>query len=1009
MAHANTSRVTGSASGFLSGGGEMGALLRAHDWTSTPLGHPDTWPATLKTAIRLILTSSHPMFIWWGPDLIQFYNDAYRRTLGPERHPAALGQRGQECWLEIWDIIGPDIELVMSGQGATWREDALVPVTRHGKRENVWWNYGFSPLEDESGVRGILVICSDVTEQHLNRERLVQLNRELDGEVQVRQQAQADLTIERDRIDAALGKSRDDLARQVRDWQRLHDMSSMLLKARTLEDQFDIVLKAVTDFHHCSQGAISLHDPKSNCLVSQASLGLTESGMACLASVPVGAGACGLAFQTMGRVIVEDTETDPVYEPYRDFAREQGIRALYSTPFFSLAGEPLGVLSVYYDTPRRPDERELRLTDICAGQIALFIERARAEQQLHREQERSHRILETMKDGFILLDADFRVVQINAAGLRIEGRPASEMLGRSHWELWPGTEDGPTGKTYKQVMRERQPASVESCYVLRGRETWFDVIAYPHEDGIALLYRDITDYKQTSRELARVMAESERRRRLYETILDNTPDLAYVFDLDHRFTYANAVLLRIWGRTWDEAIGRSFLELGYEPWHAEMHDREIEQAKSTRQPIRGEVPFNGTLGRRIYEYIFVPVLGPDGEVEAIAGTTRDVTERRKAEEALRQESLRKDDFLAMLAHELRNPLAPISAAAELMELAPFDQAQLTSAGQIIARQVRHLTGLVDDLLDVSRVTRGLTTIQPRPLDIKSLVPLAVEQVRSLIESRHHRLILELAAGPAHVSGDRKRLVQILVNLLNNAAKYTPDGGNIRVRMEVDERQVSLSVQDDGIGIAPELQLHVFDLFTQLDRTSDRSQGGLGIGLALVKALTELHGGTIACSSDGPGKGSQFTVSLPKLTERSDPSVDRPPRLPIADDKLRILVVDDNVDAAHMLAMYLQALGHEVFTEHGSKRAFERAKAERPDVCVLDIGLPEIDGNQLARMLRAQGETEKSLLIALTGYDQEQDRLTSLAAGFDHHLVKPVDIPRLNALLAQGRTPRERRA
>jgi PAS domain S-box-containing protein len=989
--------------GFFSGGGEMGALMRAHDWASTPLGPPDTWPAILRTTIRLLLTSNHPMFIWWGPELIQFYNDAYRQTMGPERHPGAFGQRGRECWTEVWDIIGPEVDLVMSGKGATWHEDALVPVTRHGKRENVWWTYGYSPIEDESGVQGVLVICNDVTEEHKNRERLQRLNLELADEVQMRQRAQDALSTERDRIDAALGKSQGDLAHQVRDWQQLHGMSSTLLQARTLRDQFAIVLKTVTDFHQCGQGVISLYDPNKGGLVMQASLGLTEPGLARLACVPAGAGACGRAFQEMDRVVVEDTETDPLYEHCRDFAREQGIRALYSTPFFSVAGEPLGVLSVYFPTPRKPDERELRLSDICVSQIALFVEREQAGRQLHQEQERSHQILETMKDGFILMDADFRVLQINTEGLRMDGRPASEIVGRSHWELWPGTEEKPVGETYKRVMDERKPVTFEHCYHLWGRETWFDVTAYPHDDGIALLYRNITEQKQVERELARVIAESERRRRLYETFLANTPDLAYVFDLDHRFVYANEVLLTMWGKTWDDAIGKNCLELGYEPWHAEMHDREIEQVKATKKPIRGDVPFNGTFGRRIYEYIFVPVLGPDGEVEAIAGTTRDVTDRRNTEEALRQDSLRKDEFLAMLAHELRNPLAPISAAAELMATVELDQARLQNTSRIINRQVRHLTGLVDDLLDVSRVTRGLAAIQNSPQDFKSIVSTAVEQVRPLIESQRHHLTLDLAAEPAHVSGDKKRLVQILTNLLNNAAKYTPEGGNIHLKMQVDDRQLRLSIQDDGIGIAPELQARVFDLFTQADRTSDRSQGGLGIGLALVKSLTELHGGTATCTSAGIGKGSQFTVTLPRLRDQGDPihKSHSARQLPIASRKMRILVVDDNADAAEMLAMYLDALGHDVITEHGSKRAFERARIERPDVCVLDIGLPEIDGNELAQMLREHSATAKMLLIAVTGYGQEQDRKNAMAAGFDHHLVKPVDIAKLAALIAQS--------
>jgi PAS domain S-box-containing protein len=517
--------------------------------------------------------------------------------------------------------------------------------------------------------------------------------------------------------------------------------------------------------------------------------------------------------------------------------------------------------------------------------------------------------------------------------------------------------------------------------------------------------RTASERQRTEEELAKLAAYSERRRRLYETFLENSPDLAYVFDLNHRFTYANRVLLNIWNRTWEEAIGKNCLELGYEPWHAEMHDREIEQVITTKQSVRGEVPFEGAYGRRIYEYIFAPVLGPDGEVEAIAGTTRDVTERKQAEEALKDASRRKDEFLAMLAHELRNPLAPISSAAEVLGKFAFDEKLTKSTSQIISRQVKHMTALVDDLLDVSRVTRGLVTINKVPLDLKSVVYNAVEQVRPFIETQRHNLVFDLGAETAYVVGDQKRLVQIVTNLLNNAAKYTPRGGAIHIRLKVDADMLALSIEDNGIGIPAGLQPHVFDLFTQADRTSDRTQGGLGIGLALAKNLTEMHGGNISCFSEGKGRGSQFTVFLPRhvVTPNAESNVREnlfePSR---AIKPLRILVVDDNADAAQMLALFLEASGHHLFIEHSSKQALARAKLEKPDVCILDIGLPEMDGNELARRLRMEEETAHALLIAATGYGQEQDKLNAITAGFDHLLVKPVDASKLFKLLEQHR-------
>jgi signal transduction histidine kinase/ActR/RegA family two-component response regulator len=385
----------------------------------------------------------------------------------------------------------------------------------------------------------------------------------------------------------------------------------------------------------------------------------------------------------------------------------------------------------------------------------------------------------------------------------------------------------------------------------------------------------------------------------------------------------------------------------------------------------------------------------------MAERTWSAVESARAQAELREASRRKDEFLAMLAHELRNPLAPISAAAELMAMTQLDEARLKQTSQVISRQVSHMTALVDDLLDVSRVTRGLVTINKSPQDVIGIVSHALEQVRPIIEARRHHLVTDIAPEPAHVLGDQKRLIQILTNLLNNAAKYTPEGGAIHLRMAVRGAQIELSVRDNGIGIAPELQPRVFDLFAQAERTADRSQGGLGLGLALVKSLVELHGGTVRCFSQGLGKGSVFTVCLPRAMDGDmlpDCRQSNRDVLP-AKNKLRVFIVDDNADAARMLALLLEASGHHVTVEHESHRALEHARLAPPDVCVLDIGLPDMDGYELARCLRVQPETAKAILIAVTGYGHAQDRNSALAAGFDHHLVKPVDASRLIALLA----------
>jgi PAS domain S-box-containing protein len=452
------------------------------------------------------------------------------------------------------------------------------------------------------------------------------------------------------------------------------------------------------------------------------------------------------------------------------------------------------------------------------------------------------------------------------------GNPASEQVG----PLWQAVL--PEARALLDGVRTGTVAD-RPVAVVRGKErAWWKTACTPVHDGAAIVgvlatFTDCTDEFQLCQAMSTELAYTREQaksaetasnslRQLYEAILSSTPDLVYVFDLDYRFIYANDVLLTMWGRTAEEALGKTCLELGYEPWHAEMHAREIDQVRDTKQPIRGEVPFEGAFGRRMYEYIFVPVIGSDGRVQAVAGTTRDVTERKEAEVALRDENIRKDEFLAMLAHELRNPLAPIAAASTLLRVRPLDDQRLMHISDVVGRQVRHMTGLVDDLLDVSRVTRGHIALTLEPVDLRTVVAEAAEQVGPLMTARHHLLTINGTQMPMMVNGDHKRLVQVISNLLNNAAKYTPDGGTVAVELLHGASAHVLSVRDSGIGMTQELVAHAFDLFVQGQRTADRSQGGLGIGLALVRKLVELHSGHITARSDGTGHGSTFTVALP---------------------------------------------------------------------------------------------------------------------------------------------------
>ncbi|HUP29887.1 MAG TPA: PAS domain-containing protein [Usitatibacter sp.] len=394
--------------------------------------------------------------------------------------------------------------------------------------------------------------------------------------------------------------------------------------------------------------------------------------------------------------------------------------------------------------------------------------------------------------------------------------------------------------------------------------------------------------------------------------------------------------------------------------------------------------------------------GRDGRPERMVGATISIDEHKKAEAVLQESDKRKDEFLAMLAHELRNPLAPITTAAHLLAMPGGDEQRTRQASQVIARQVTHMTELVDDLLDVSRVTRGLVELNREVLDLKAVAASAIEQVRPLVESRQHVLTTWMAAEPVLVEGDRTRLIQVVVNLLNNAAKYTPPRGEIALRLDVRDAEAHLTVRDNGLGIEPALLPRVFELFTQAARTPDRAQGGLGIGLALVRSIAQLHDGSVAARSEGSGKGSEFELTLPLAVSGAVENPALQTRIQSRGGPVRIMVVDDNLDAAQTLAMLLESVGHQVEVEDDPRRVLERAETCGAQVFILDIGLPHMDGHELAMRLRRLPATAPATLIALTGYGQDRDRAASRAAGFDYHFVKPVDLEELAAALAAVR-------
>ena len=520
-----------------------------------------------------------------------------------------------------------------------------------------------------------------------------------------------------------------------------------------------------------------------------------------------------------------------------------------------------------------------------------------------------------------------------------------------------------------------------------------------HVSGIFVEGSDVTEAVQA---MAALRESEQRLLQLANTIQHlawmATPDGTPVWFNDRWYDYTGTTPEQMRELGWASVVCPDDLPQARVRWRLSLR---------TGQPYETEVRLRGADGRyRLFHSSAAPVRDAAGRIVQWFGTNTDITDMRGAQDALHEASRRKDEFLAMLAHELRNPLAPISTAAHLLQSAAPDDPRIRGASEVITRQVGHLVALVDDLLDVSRVTRGLVQLQPEPVDIAQIVADAIEQVRPLLEARGHVLATELPPHAPPLVADRTRLTQVVANLLHNAAKYTAPGGRIALRAEVDGERLQLIVEDNGSGIPADLLPRIFTLFAQAARTPDRTQGGLGIGLALVHGLVELHGGTVDAHSDGPGRGARFRVTLPLATPMLSLV---PPPVPEhafgRDVPSHVMVVDDNLDAARVLAELLATMGHTVAVHDASAAALAAAEADHHDACVLDIGMPGMDGYELARRIRAGGASADALLIALTGYGQPQDRARSLAAGFDAHLVKPADPAELLRLLAEGRAQR----
>ena len=799
---------------FMSGGGEAGEAMRGVDWANTPLGPVESWSYALRTTVGTLLRSRHPMFLWWGPELVQLYNDAYRPSFGAGKHPAAMGQRGADCWQEIWPIIWPQIEGVMSCGAATYHEDQLVPIFRNGRLEEVFWTYGYSPVLDDDGtIGGCLVVCTETTGRALAERRL-------------------------------------------------------------------------TSLQHLAQRTVA------------------EADM---------------------RAIIEAT---------------------------------LLVLE------------ELATYDVMFAMVYAGWKAGTLKSTFGLEQERAAQ-----------LDAFLRPNLPSLAETRepVELSPALQFAGR----IWP--------EPVERIVVERFGES--DSYLVFGLSPR---LSYDkaYRDYLAQVARHITvsEAKVTAFR-ARLLVESERNSLLMQaplaTALLTGPKLVYQL--------ANPKYVEIVGGR--DILGKEYLvafpEVAGNPVADILFDayQKGERITANEMCVPLDRDGDGVLEDCYFTFAVEPLREPSGKTYGLMVVAMDITlqvQARKELEATQVELLEasraKDEFLAMLGHELRNPLSPILTALELMRLRGIRDGAEERA--IIERQLGHVVSLVDDLLDVARITRGELTLDRKRVSLGGVVRRAIEQASPLIERGGHRLEVD-ADDEVFVDGDPTRLAQVVANLLTNAAKYTHPGGFISVRAKREGDRAVVHVIDDGIGLAEEEPERLFEAFHREGRF--RRQGSLGLGLTIVRSLVIAHGGQVSLRSAGMGRGTEAVVSLPLASAAAAVSGQEQQPAPYAVPPLRLLIVDDNEDAAHLLGAALRRLGHEVQVANDGAAALRLAREYVPDVALLDLGMPVMDGYELAVQLRREPAWREVRLVAVTGYGQPSDRNRTQAAGFHAHLVKPVDV------------------
>ena len=912
----------------------MAARVRAFDWSATPLGPLDRWPQPLRLAVDLCLASRFPMFVWWGPDLVNIYNDAYAPVLG-RRHPDALGRGARAVWADLWPTIAEDVDGVMTRGEAVSRDRARLLTDRNGYPEEIFFTYSHSPIPDgHGGVGGLFQVCTDETARVL-------AERERDRMADQRQLA----------LDAAgMG------------WWHLDPVSNVATFDRRFSEIFGIT------GHRQSNDELlkRLHPDDRPAVLAKVAAALDP--------------ADPTPHAAEFRIRLDDGST-------------RWVEAHGSATFGGdgPARRAVGLVGTVADVTARRDVAE-----------------------------QSRTILESISDAFFAVDRDWRFTYLNPQAERVLGLTLADTAGRLLWDVYPDLAESDFGRTYRRAADDGVAGTVTAYYPDHDR--WYDAHAYPGPDGgVSVYFRNVTEQRRAEETLR----ESTT---LLRAISDSTGDAIFAKDRDGRLRYANPATLALIGKPLDRVLGRTDAEFLDDPAAARLvmaNDRRVMDAAEAAD-VEEAIPLpDGT--ERVWASRKIPYRDADGAVVGLLGVSRDVTDRRRAEaereqllaseRAARAEAERqgrmKDEFLATLSHELRTPLNAIVGWASILTGGASDASDLHDGLETILRNARAQAQIIGDLLDMSRIVAGKVRLDVRRIDLAPVVRAAVDTVRPAADAKGVRLrvLLDPAAGP--VAGDPDRLQQVLWNLLSNAVKFTPRGGQVQVVLERVNSLLEVAVADTGEGIPAEFLPFVFDRFRQADASTTRRHGGLGLGLAIVKQLVELHGGTVRVHSPGPGQGSTFTIAIPLTAVHPDPAPDPDRRHPAAPSGhgaapdatrltgVRVLVVDDEPDARALVKRLLDDCHATVTTAGSAADAMAQIAAAPPDVLVSDIGMPGQDGYALIAQVRAlAGDAGGDVpAVALTAYARSEDRVRAIRAGFQTHVVKPVEPAELVAVVA----------